>query len=200
MYFLTKRIFDIIISLVVLILLSPLLLIISFGIIFTSGFPIFYLQDRVGRHWKNFKIIKFRTMVKDADRIGPGVASEDDERITIFGKFLRKYKLDELPQFINVLFGDMSLIGPRPELLRYAEIYREDYSKILTVKPGITDYASISFRNEAALLNGRQEGEKFYLNHILPHKISLYKKYLKDVSLSTDFKILWSTFKAIIKK
>jgi lipopolysaccharide/colanic/teichoic acid biosynthesis glycosyltransferase len=138
-------------------------------------------------------------MVNNADQIGPGVSSEDDMRVTALGKFLRKYKLDELPQFFNVFLGEMSLIGPRPELFKYAEFYKDDYTKILSLKPGITDYASINFRNEALLLNGQAESESFYLMKILPEKIFLYKKYLKDVSLVTDLKILFSTLKVIFK-
>lgn len=199
MYFFVKRLLDILISLIVLLILSPILIIISLGIVISSGTPIFYLQERVGRGWKQFKIIKFRTMVNDADQIGPGVSSEDDTRITSLGNFLRKYKLDELPQFFNVFWGEMSLIGPRPELLKYAEFYKDDYSKILTLKPGITDYASINFRNEAKLLDGKSESESFYLMKILPEKIFLYKKYLQEVSLVTDLKILFSTFKVIFK-
>ena len=199
MYFFVKRLFDIIIASFVLLLLSPLLILISLGILISSGMPIFYLQERVGREWKKLNIIKFRTMVNHADEIGPGVSSEEDKRITGIGKFLRKYKLDELPQLFNVLYGEMSLIGPRPELPKYAEFYKDDYSKILTLKPGITDYASINFRNEAALLNGKSESESFYLTKILPEKIFLYKKYLQEVSLFTDLKILFSTFKVIFK-
>lgn len=199
MYFLMKRLLDIFISFIALIFLSPLLIIICFVIMLSSGIPIFYFQERVGKDWKRFKIIKFRTMVVEADRIGPGISSEDDQRITKFGKFLRKYKLDELPQLFNVFIGEMSLIGPRPELLKYAEFYKDDYSKILKLKPGITDYASVSYRNEAVLLNGKSEGESFYLTKILPEKISLYKKYIHDASLITDLKILLSTIKAILR-
>lgn len=199
MYFLMKRLLDIFISLIALIFLSPLLIIISFVIMLSSGRPIFYSQERVGKDWKRFRIIKFRTMVTEADRIGPGISSEDDERITKLGKFLRKYKLDELPQLLNVFVGEMTLIGPRPEIPKYAEFYKDDYSKILKLKPGITDYASVNYRNEAALLNGKSEGESFYLTKILPEKISLYKKYLRDASFTTDLKILLSTIKAIIR-
>lgn len=199
MYFLIKRLLDILISFIVIFISFPLLLVISLGIMIKYGVPIFYLQERVGKDWKRFKIIKFRTMVNGADKIGPGISSENDERVTKLGKFLRKYKLDELPQLLNVFIGEMSLIGPRPEIPKYAEFYRDDYTKILTLKPGITDYASIDYRNEAALLNGKLEGESFYLQTILPEKILLYKKYLKDVSLITDFKIFFSTLKTIFK-
>lgn len=199
MYLLIKRMLDIFISSIVLILIFPLLLFICLGILLSSGRPIFYLQERVGKDWKRFRIIKFRTMINNAENLGPGVSSEDDNRITKFGRVLRKYKLDELPQFINVFMGDMSLIGPRPELPKYAEFYKEDYSMILVLKPGITDFASISFSNEAALLNGKSESESFYLKSILPEKIFLYKKYLKEISLLTDIKILFSTFRVIFK-
>jgi lipopolysaccharide/colanic/teichoic acid biosynthesis glycosyltransferase len=199
MYFFIKRLLDILISILALLILSPLLILISLGIIMSSGTPIFYFQERVGKDWKKFKIVKFRTMVNNADQIGLAVSSEDDTRVIGIGKLLRKHKLDELPQFFNVLLGQMSLIGPRPEILKYAEFYKDDYSKILTLKPGITDYASINFRNEAALLNGKSEGESFYLMKILPQKISLYKKYLQEVSLITDLKILFFTFKVFFK-
>jgi lipopolysaccharide/colanic/teichoic acid biosynthesis glycosyltransferase len=199
MYFFIKRLLDILISTLAILILSPLLILISLGIIMSSGMPIFYFQERVGKDWKKFKIVKFRTMVNNADQIGLAVSSEDDKRVIGIGKLLRKHKLDELPQFFNVLLGQMSVIGPRPEILKYAEFYKDDYSKILTLKPGITDYASINFRNEAALLNGKSEGESFYLMKILPQKISLYKKYLQEVSLITDLKILFFTFKVIFK-
>jgi lipopolysaccharide/colanic/teichoic acid biosynthesis glycosyltransferase len=199
MYFFIKRLIDIFISLLALLVLLPLSVLISLGILINSGLPIFYFQERIGKEWKKFKIIKFRTMVKEADKIGPGISSEDDMRITKVGKILRRYKLDELPQFFNVLVGNMSLVGPRPELPKFAEFYKDDYSNILTVRPGITDYASINFRHEAALMNGKAEGESFYLKIILPEKIILYKKYLKKVSLTTDLKILLLTFKVIFK-
>jgi lipopolysaccharide/colanic/teichoic acid biosynthesis glycosyltransferase len=199
MYFFIKRLIDIFISLLALLILFPFLALISLGILISSGLPILYVQERVGKEWRKFQIIKFRTMVDDADQVGPGISSEDDMRITQIGKFLRKYKLDELPQFLNVLIGDMSLIGPRPELPRFAEFYRDDYSNILSVRPGITDYASINFRHEAALMNGKADGESYYLKEILPQKIILYKKYLKKISLATDLKILFSTFKIMFK-
>ena len=199
MYFFIKRLIDIFISLLALLILFPVLALISLGILISSGLPILYVQERVGKEWRKFQIIKFRTMVDDADQIGPGISSEDDLRITKIGKFLRKFKLDELPQFLNVLVGDMSLIGPRPELLRFAEFYRDDYSYILSVRPGITDYASVNFRHEAALMNGKADGESYYLKEILPQKIILYKKYLKKISLTTDIQILFSTIKIMFK-
>lgn len=200
MYPYIKRFVDILLSLILVLLLSPLIIVISISIMINSGTPIFYLQERVGIDWKKFRIIKFRTMVTNADVIGPGISSEDDSRITKIGKILRKYKIDELPQLFNVFIGDMSLIGPRPELAKYAEYYREDYSRILKIKPGITDFASISYRDEALLLNGKKkESEIFYLKQILPQKISLYDKYLEEISPTTDAKILFSTIKALFR-
>jgi lipopolysaccharide/colanic/teichoic acid biosynthesis glycosyltransferase len=190
---------DIIISLLALFLIFPILILISLGILISSGRPVFFLQERVGKNWKTFKIIKFRTMIPQAELLGPGISSEEDNRINRFGKFLRKYKLDELPQFFNVLKGEMSLIGPRPELYKYAQLYKNDFTEILGLKPGITDYASIIYRNEASLLKGKLESESFYTLNILPEKIILCKKYLKDVSFTTDLKIFFSTFRAIFK-
>lgn len=196
-YFIVKRIIDILISLFLLLLLLPIFLIISAMIIFTSGFPIFFYQERMGKDWKSFLILKFRTMIKDADKMGPGITSSDDKRITSIGKILRKFKLDELPQLINVIRGDMSLIGPRPELPKYVNYYKSDYSSILNIKPGITDYASIKFIAEESLISGDNK-EFIYLNKILPSKIILYKKYINDIGFLTDLKILFSTLKGLV--
>jgi lipopolysaccharide/colanic/teichoic acid biosynthesis glycosyltransferase len=181
------------------ILFFPLIIAISVIILISSGYPIFFLQERVGKDWRIFKIIKFRTMLKNADKMGINISSFNDSRITAIGRFLRKFKLDELPQIFNVLIGNMSLVGPRPELLKYAEYYADDYSEILKIKPGITDYASIEFKDESILLNDSIDNEKIYLNKILPRKISLYKKYLKEVNLKTDLKIILTTFKVIFR-
>ncbi len=199
MYFFVKRILDILITLIGTILFFPLIIVISVIILFSSGYPIFFLQERVGKDWKIFKIIKFRTMLKNADKIGTNISSYNDSRITSFGRFLRKFKLDELPQIFNVLIGNMSLVGPRPELLKYVEYYADDYSEILKIKPGITDYASIEFKDESIFLNDSTNNEKIYLNKILPRKISLYKKYLREANLKTDLKIIFTTFKVIFR-
>ena len=198
MYLKLKRIADITISFTVVILLLPLFIIISLSILISSGAPVFYLQERVGKDWKKFKIIKFRSMVNNAENIGPGVSSYNDKRITAIGKILRKFKIDELPQFINVLLGDMSIIGPRPELSKYVDRFKNEYSKILKVKPGISDYASVKFRNEAAILQSANDSESFYLKDILPEKIKLYNKYIEEMNFFVDIKILFSTFKAIL--
>ncbi len=198
MYFLLKRLADIIISLTAIVLLLPIFIIISIAIIMSSGIPVFYLQERIGKDWKKFKIIKFRTMVNNAEKIGPGISSSYDKRITTIGKILRKFKIDELPQLINVLKGDMSIIGPRPELLKYISRYENEYSKILKVKPGISDYASVKFRDEASILQTAEDSESFYLKDILPEKIKLYNKYIEEMNFFVDIKILFLTFKAIL--
>jgi len=198
MYFLLKRLADIIISLTAIVLLLPIFIIISIAIIMSSGIPVFYLQERIGKDWKKFKIIKFRTMVNNAEKIGPGISSSYDKRITPIGKILRKFKIDELPQLINVLKGDMSIIGPRPELLKYISRYENEYSKILKVKPGISDYASVKFRDEASILQTAEDSESFYLKDILPEKIKLYNKYIEEMNFFVDIKILFLTFKAIL--
>jgi len=198
MYLITKRIFDIIISFAALVVLLPVLIIIAAAVIINSGFPIFYLQDRIGKDWRPFKIIKFRTMVNGADKIGPGISMMNDERITFVGKILRKFKLDEIPQFINVLIGSMSIIGPRPELKKYAAFYPDEYSEILKIRPGLTDYASIEFMNESALLENKTESETFYLKEILPVKILLCKRYLEDMNFITDLKIIFKTAAGIL--
>ena len=199
MYFFIKRNLDILITFVSAVLFFPVIIVVSMVILVSSGYPVFFLQERVGKDWKSFKIIKFRTMVKNADKKGIGVSSHNDSRITSIGKFLRKFKIDEIPQIFNVLIGNMSLVGPRPELLKYAEYYMDDYSEILKIKPGITDYASLKFRNESELLKNTNDNEKFYINKILPEKIQLYKKYLKEANLKTDLRIIFSTFKALFR-
>lgn len=199
MYFFVKRILDILITSIGIILFFPVIIAISLIILISSGYPVFFLQERVGKDWKIFKIIKFRTMVKNADKMGIGISSHDDSRVTNIGKFLRKFKIDEIPQIFNVLLGDMSLVGPRPELLKYAEYYNDDYSQILKIKPGITDYASLEFSNESELLKDPDDSEKVYINKILPDKIKLYKKYLKEANLITDIKIIFSTFKVLFR-
>ena len=197
MYGIVKRILDILISLVAILFLLPFYFAIGFVILIGSGTPIFFLQERVGKDWVQFKIIKFRTMVRDAHKTGPGISSKNDKRITKEGRFLRKFKLDELPQFFNVLKGDMSIIGPRPELLKYAKYFKDDYSAILKIKPGISDFASVRYRNEAELLS-KGNSENIYLSEILPGKILLYKKYLNEIGFITDMKIILNTIKGLI--
>ena len=199
MYLFVKKVFDTVISFLALILLIPLFICVSIAIAITSGLPVFYLQNRVGKNWKEFKVIKFRTMIQNADKIDVNLSSLDDKRVTKIGKILRKFKLDELPQFINVFIGDMSIVGPRPEVFKYANYYRTEYSEILSIKPGISDYASLAFRNEEKLLNKKANKENFYINEILPQKIKLYKKYLKEISFLVDIKIIFATVVSIFK-
>ncbi len=197
MYFIIKRFLDILISLIAIILFSPIFVAISLVVLITSGSPVFFCQERMGKNWEPFKIIKFRTMINDADKFGPGITRADDKRVTRFGKVLRKFKLDELPQFLNVLAGNMSLIGPRPELSKYVNYYKDDYLSILKLKPGITDYAAIKFKDEENLIVGEDQ-ESVYVKKILPSKILLYKKYIDEISFSTDIKILFNTLKGLL--
>lgn len=193
-----KRLFDIVFSLIGLILLLPLLLIIALIIIIESRGSVFYKQVRVGKDNTNFKIFKFRTMFVGSDKKGLLTVGNKDPRVTKTGYFLRKYKLDELPQLINVLLGNMSFVGPRPEVRHYVNFYSKDDLIILTVKPGITDYASIYFRNEVEILKASDNPEKLYIEQILPKKIALNKQYIENNSLFTDIKIILKTILTII--
>lgn len=194
-----KRTFDIISSTIGLIILSPIFILISLCIKLDSKGTIFFKQVRVGKNKKIFKIYKFRTMVTDAEKIGKQITVGNDCRITKVGKFIRKYKIDELPQLINVLKGEMSLVGPRPEVPRYVELYDKYQEQILLVQPGITDYASIEFRNENDILGKSSNPEETYIKDIMPTKIELNLKYIKNISLYEDFKLIIKTLKAIVK-
>jgi len=192
-----KRIFDILASSIGLIVLSPLFLYIAIWIKLSSKGPIFYTQKRVARDFKEFNLYKFRSMVVGADKRGPGVTSSDDDRITKVGKFIRKTKLDELPQLLNVLKGDMSLVGPRPELMKFVKFKKDEYKKVLSVRPGITDNAAIAFRNEEEIMAQFEDKEKAYIEHILPKKIKLYYRYIDNISLPNDIKLILKTLKVI---
>src|SRR5690554_977990 len=193
-----KRIFDIVFSFFGLIIFLPLLLILAILLKIESKGPLFYLQSRVGRYGKDFKIFKFRTMFVGSDKKGLLTLGDRDPRVTRIGYYLRKYKLDELPQLINVLIGNMSFVGPRPEVRKYVDYYSKEDLIILNVKPGITDYASITYRDEAELLKGTSNPEQFYIENIMPKKIELNKKYINSPSLLTDLKIIFSTIQIII--
>ncbi len=195
-----KRFFDIVFSLTGLVLISPLFLIIALLIKLEDKGPVFYQGTRVGRFAVPFRMFKFRTMVVNADKIGGPSTADDDPRITGTGKFLRKYKLDELPQLINVLKGEMSFVGPRPEVPFYVNMFTEEEKKILTVKPGITDWASLWNPDEGAILAGSSDAEKTYMEKIRPRKIQLQLKYVKKHSLSIDLKIVSLTLKTVLKK
>lgn len=194
-----KRLFDVICSLLGLFLLSPLLIFIALRIKVEDRGPIFYRGLRVGLNGRDFHIFKFRTMVVDAEKLGGPSTSDDDTRITRVGKFLRKYKLDELPQLINVLFGDMSIVGPRPEVRYYVDQFSEKEKVILGLRPGITDWASIWNSDEGAVLAGAADPEKAYQELIRPTKIRLQMKYVRERSFFTDLKIIFLTVLAILK-
>jgi len=188
-----KRIFDVVAAAVGLVLLSPVFLVAAVLVKLTSAGPVFFRQERMGRGFRPFRIYKFRSMVSDAPSRGGAVTAGEDPRITRIGRFLRKTKIDEIPQLINVLAGDMSLVGPRPEVPKYVDMFREDYETILGVRPGITDLASLAFRDEAALLGRADDPEEEYVTRILPEKIRLAKQYIARASLRFDLKIIFMT-------
>jgi lipopolysaccharide/colanic/teichoic acid biosynthesis glycosyltransferase len=189
-----KRIFDFLVSLFGLIIFSPLFLIIAILIKLDSEGPVFYRGERIGKDGKPFRIFKFRTMVKDAEKMGGPSTSADDPRLTKIGKFLRKYKLDELPQLINVLKGEMSLVGPRPEVKIYVDMLKpEEKEIILSVKPGMTDLASLWDFHEEEVLKGSKDPEKTYLEKIRPKKVQLQIEYVKNRSFLLDLKIILKT-------
>ena len=193
-----KRIFDITLSLFGLIILLPFMLIIAILIKIDSKGSIFFKQIRVTKGGREFKILKYRTMRVGSDKYSQ-ITVGKDKRITEMGSFLRKYKLDEIPQLINVLVGDMSLVGPRPEVPKYVNLYTEEQKEILKVRAGITDYASIEFSNENDLLASEENPEKAYIEKVMPKKIELNKKYLSEISVLTDIKIILLTIKKILK-
>jgi lipopolysaccharide/colanic/teichoic acid biosynthesis glycosyltransferase len=190
-----KRLFDIVVSAAALVVLSPLLLLLSAAIVLDSGFPVFFAQQRVGRNFRRFRLWKFRSMRSSSS--GPSITIAGDARITRLGRLLRNAKLDEIPQFWNVLRGEMSLVGPRPEVSEYVDAYRERYQNILAVRPGITDLASICFRNEEAILAGSPDPLRDYRERILPIKLDLADKYVQSRSILGDLSILVRTAIAI---
>ncbi|MBN1062923.1 sugar transferase [Clostridium botulinum] len=188
-----KRIFDFVCSTLGIIILSPIFILISIMIKTGSDGPVFFKQIRVGEDGKDFEILKFRTMVVDAEKLGKQITVGNDNRITKIGSFLRKYKLDELPQLINVFKGDMSLVGPRPEVPRYVEMYNDEQRKVLEVKPGITDLASIRYKDENALLGKAENPEEFYINTIMPDKLALNLEYINKSNVFFDIYIIVKT-------
>lgn len=189
-----KRIFDIFISLIILLIFLPFGVIIAIVIALESRGGVFYSQERIGRLGKPFGLLKFRTMRKNADKQGKLTVGMRDPRITKSGRFLRRYKLDEFPQFLNVISGKMSIVGPRPEVREYVEMYTEEQRRILDVRPGITDYASLEYFRENELLGNSDDPIKTYIEEIMPAKIELNQKYLDKPTLATDLKIMWKTF------
>jgi len=194
-----KRLFDLFFSLIGVIVLSPLLLIIAILIKISSPGPVFYRGLRAGKNFKPFKIFKFRTMKAEAEKLGGPSTAGDDPRLTRIGKFLKKWKIDELPQLLNVIKGEISLVGPRPEVLEYAKLYQGEEKIVYTIKPGITDFASLWDVHEEEILKGSPDPEKTYLEKIRPEKVKLQMKYLKETSLYTDIKIIWRTLLKLIK-
>ncbi|UZP03062.1 sugar transferase [Clostridium botulinum] len=188
-----KRIFDFVCSTLGIIILSPIFILLSIMIKTGSDGPVFFKQIRVGEDGKDFEILKFRTMVVDAEKLGKQITVGNDNRITKIGSFLRKYKLDELPQLINVFKGDMSLVGPRPEVPRYVNMYNDEQRKVLEVKPGITDLASIRYKDENALLGKAENPEEFYINTIMPDKLALNLEYINKSNVFFDIYIIVKT-------
>jgi lipopolysaccharide/colanic/teichoic acid biosynthesis glycosyltransferase len=192
-----KRTLDLALSGLGLVLAGPLLLVIAVLVKITSSGPALYRHQRVGLEGQLFDVLKFRTMVRDADKVGPAVTSATDSRITPFGRWLRCLKLDELPQLWNVLMGDMSLVGPRPEVPHYVESYSPAQRRVLSVRPGITDVASIAYRHEEQLLTGLADLDRYYREVILPDKLNLNLAYLDRMSLLYDLSLLLRTTTAI---
>jgi lipopolysaccharide/colanic/teichoic acid biosynthesis glycosyltransferase len=193
----TKRLFDILFSLGALLMVSPVLIGAMIWVALDSRGPIFFRQVRVGRGNREFRIYKFRTMRPNAERLGPQITVGADARVTRSGDFLRKYKIDELPQFLNVLLGDMSVVGPRPEVPRYVELYPAPLRNlVLSVRPGITDLASIEYRDENRLLAGSADPEATYVSQIMPAKLALCEKYVRTRSFVGDLVIIARTLKA----
>lgn len=192
-----KRAFDVVTALAGVLCLLPLLFVVGILIKLESNGPVLFRQERVGRRFRSFWIYKFRTMVQDAPERGGSLTCGADPRITSIGRFLRKTKIDELPQLVNVLKGDMSIVGPRPEVPRYVECFRDDYELILTVRPGITDLASLKFRDEATLLGGVSDPEDMYVQSILPEKVELEKEYIRRASIWFDLTLIAKTLAAL---
>ena len=193
-----KRLFDIVASGIGLVLLGPLFLVLAIWIKMDSKGPVFYRQVRVGKNNKNFRILKFRSMHVGADKGSLVTIGGRDSRITRSGYYIRKYKFDEIPQLINVLIGDMSLVGPRPEVRYYVNYWTSEQMHVLDVHPGITDPASIKFRNENELMEKAEAPEDYYINVIMQEKIKLYLEYVENASFWYDIQLIFMTFKVII--
>ena len=193
-----KRLFDVVASGVGLLLLSPLFLLVAIWIKLDSPGPVFYRQVRVGRYNRDFRIFKFRSMRVGADKGSLVTIGGRDPRVTRSGYFIRKFKIDELPQLINVFIGDMSLVGPRPEVRHYVNYWTKEQLHVLDVRPGITDPASIKFRNENELLEKAEDPEKYYIEVIMQEKLRLYLEYVENHSFWYDIKLIFQTFLVII--
>lgn len=190
------RLLDIVLSCLLLITLSPFIIVAAIAIKLSSEGRVLFRQNRVGRNGVDFLMIKFRTMRTGKEHLGQ-LTVGNDTRITPIGRFLRKYKLDELPQLINVLLGDMSIVGPRPEVRKYVALYNDEQRRILKVRPGITDYASIAYTNEAELLACQPDPEKYYIEQILPEKIRLNARFISNPSVANYFRVILLTIKKL---
>lgn len=188
-----KRFFDFVSSLCGILILLPLFVILAFAVVIDTGFPVFFLQKRVGLYGRPFYIYKFRTMTLLKDASQGSFDAGDSRRVTPVGRVLRRTKLDELPQLWNVLRGDMSLVGPRPEVQKWVDVYPERWSRVLSLRPGITDNASLEFRNEEELLAASSNPEKTYSDEVLPRKLDLYEDYVQNHSLAGDIRIIFRT-------
>jgi lipopolysaccharide/colanic/teichoic acid biosynthesis glycosyltransferase len=193
-----KRLFDILFSAVLIFVLLPFGIVVSIWIILDDFGSPFFMQQRVGLNGKNFGLLKFRSMRKNAESKGQLTVGMKDNRITRSGYFIRKYKIDELPQLVNVFLGEMSVVGPRPEVSKYVLLYNEEQQNVLSIKPGITDFASIEYVRENELLSQSPHPEKTYIEEIMPAKLALNLKYVREQSFLTDMKIILQTVKAIL--
>ena len=198
MYTFTKRIFDFLASLSVLLILSPLLLLIALWITLDSKGGIFYKQIRIGKDQNQFGLYKFRSMATGSDKAGQ-ITIGNDSRITQVGQFIRKYKIDELPQLINILKGEMSVVGPRPEVKKYVDLYSKEQLNVLSVLPGLSDYASIEYFDEQTVLGKAEDPDKEYIEVVMPAKLNLNLKYIAEKSISTDLKIIFKTLGKIFR-
>lgn len=195
-----KRTFDIIASGLGLVCLSPLFALLAIWIKLDSKGPVFYKQTRVGRNNKDFRLFKFRSMRPDSDKLGLITVGGHDPRVTRSGYFIRKYKLDEFPQLINVFKGDMSLVGPRPEVRKYVDMYTPEQMKVLSVRPGITSLASIRYRNENEILAEAEDPDRCYIEQVMPDKLKIDLEYVDNAGFMNDIKLIFATFKEIITK
>lgn len=193
-----KRIFDVVASGMGLILLTPLFLAVAIWIKLDSRGPVFYRQVRVGKGNRDFRLFKFRSMRPDSDKLGLITVGGRDPRVTRSGYYIRKYKLDEFPQLINVFVGDMSLVGPRPEVRKYVDMYTPEQLKVLDVKPGITSLASIRYRNENEILAAAEDPDKCYVEKVMPDKLAIDLEYVGKANLLTDIKVIFTTFREIV--
>ncbi|MFZ6053291.1 sugar transferase [Halocola ammonii] len=193
-----KRFFDIIFSLIVLLVLLPIFLLLALAIVIDSPGGPFYKQERIGKGGVPFYLLKFRSMHPYADKRGKLTVGTRDPRITRMGRFIRKYKLDEFPQLVNVIKGEMSIVGPRPEVAKYVDLYTNEQRRVLTVRPGLTDYASLKYFDENDLLAKAEDPEKEYIEVIMPAKLKLNLEYIEKKSLATDLKIIFKTLGRIV--